>query len=68
LAFCDCSSLTSVYCKAATPPSLGDDVFKKNVFSRKIYVPKKSAKLYKRAAGWEEYWMDIKRYDFNKQE
>ena len=59
-AFYDCSSLVSVYCKASTPPSLGNGVFKMSAFSRKIYVPKQSVKQYKRAKGWKR----IKGYNF----
>ena len=60
MAFYGCSRLASVYCKATTPPSLGVDVFKKNAFSRKIYVPKQSVKQYKSAKGWKR----IKGYNF----
>ena len=59
-AFYGCRSLKSVYCKAATPPSLGNDVFQKNAFSRKIYVPMQSVEQYKRAKGWKR----IKGYNF----
>jgi hypothetical protein len=38
-AFYGCIMLSAVYCKSATPPTLGTDVFKNNASDRKIYVP-----------------------------
>lgn len=64
-AFYECDSLTSVYCKATTPPALyGDPVFDYNGSGRKIYVPRKSVKAYKKADGWKEYADKIVGYDF----
>ena len=54
-AFIGCHSLTSVYCKATTPPSLGSDAFYENALGRKIYVPTESVEAYKNAQGWIEY-------------
>ena len=68
-AFSDCISLTSVYCKATTPPSLGDYVFKYwdsgyvNIGCA-IYVPAESVEAYKAASGWSDYAADIVGYDF----
>ena len=64
-AFNWCTSLTSVYCKATTPPSLGDsDVFNYYCSGRKIYVPRESVEAYKSADGWNEYASAIVGYDF----
>lgn len=64
-AFYDCSGLTSVYCKAATPPTLnGTSHFAANASSRKIYVPTASVDTYKAAAGWSGYKSSIVGYDF----
>ena len=63
-AFEDCSSLTSVYCKAITPPKCGSWVFYNNASGRTIYVPTESVDAYKSASGWSEYYYDIVGYDF----
>ena len=63
-AFYKCASLTSVYCKATTPPSIGDYVFYDNANSRKIYVPTASVNDYKTAEGWHDYADYIVGYDF----
>ena len=68
-AFCYCPSLTSVYCKATTPPVLGNSyVFEENGSSRKIYVPTGSVNAYKSATNWSEYASAIVGYDFEKGE
>ena len=60
-AFYYCESLKSVYCKALTPPALGDGVFdnsddgKDKPIGCKIYVPEKSVDAYKEAANWSRY-------------
>ena len=60
-----CESLTSVYCEAITPPSLGDSyVFNRNGSGRKIYVPTESVDAYKSATNWSEYASAIVGYDF----
>ena len=68
--FANCKSLTSVYCRATTPPSLGDIVFKYykdgsfyNI-GCKIYVPVESANAYKSASGWSEYKSYIVGHNF----
>ena len=64
-AFCYCGSLTSVYCKATTPPTLeGSYVFDHNAAGRKIYVPAASVEAYESAEGWSEYADAIVGYDF----
>ena len=63
-AFYGCSSLTSVYCKATTPPVIGDDVFNWNASNRIIYVPRASVSAYKSASGWRTYASSIVGYDF----
>ena len=68
-AFRGCDSLTSVYCKATTPPSLGDNyVFDNNGSGRKIYVPAGSVEAYKSAAYWKNHASAIVGYDFEKGE
>ena len=63
--FVNCGSLTSVYCKAATPPTLGDSaIFDYNASGRKIYVPAESVEEYKAAENWSGYAADIVGYDF----
>ena len=64
-AFQYCHSLTSVYCKATTPPALyGYYVFDNNGSGRKIYVPAESVEAYKSAYSWSEYADAIVGYDF----
>ena len=69
-AFSYCTSLTSVYCKATTPPSLGDSAFKyySNGVSINIgcsiYVPRGCGSAYKSATNWSDYAADIVEYDF----
>ena len=53
-----CSNLTSVTCKAITPPTLGYDVFKSTPIASgngHIYVPSASVNAYKSASGWSDY-------------
>ena len=65
-AFWECSSLTSVYCKATTPPALrGTNVFDSNGSDRNIYVPTESVEAYKSAINWSEYASAIVGYDFD---
>ena len=70
-AFSDCDSLTSAYCKATTPPSLGDHAFQYYLGGGKyynigcdIYVPTESVDAYKSAYRWSEYADDIVGYNF----
>ena len=64
-AFRSCTSLTSVYCKATTPPALGNvNVFDNNGSGRKIYVPAESLDAYKSATRWSEYADAIVGYNF----
>ena len=64
-AFEYCRSLTSVYCKATTPPALvGTYVFYGNGSGRKIYVPAGSVNAYKSATNWSEYRSAIVGYDY----
>ena len=53
--FYNCSKLSSVYCKPATPPTLGTAVFDGNAADRKIYVPTASVEAYRTADGWSTY-------------
>ncbi len=63
-AFEYCNKLISIYCKATTPPALGNDVFYYNASGRKIYVPRNSVSAYKNADGWHLYSSSILGYDF----
>ena len=71
-AFKGCSALTSVYCKAATPPTVGGggQPFNDNASGRKIYIPASDddnvINAYKAAAGWSEYAADIEEYEFTE--
>ncbi len=58
-----CDGLTSIYCKALTPPSIAANSFKLNSYL-KIYVPTESVDAYKAATGWKEYSSYIYGYDF----
>lgn len=63
-AFFNCPSLTSVYCKAATPPAGGSYMFELNTLDSKIYVPTASVEAYKSAAYWSDYADYIVGYNF----
>ena len=63
-AFYSCSSLTSVYCKAITPPAGGASMFSSNASGRKIYVPMESVEAYKSASRWSIYADSIVGYNF----
>ena len=63
-AFAYCDSLTSVYCKAVTPPAVGYDMFYGNASDRKIYVPMESVDVYKSVTGWSYYADNIVGYNF----
>lgn len=62
-AFRDCASLTNLYCKAATPPTLGINAFYNTVLSY-IYVPAKSVNTYKISTNWRYYAENIYGYNF----
>ena len=59
LAFYGCTSLKSVYCKRTTPPAGGSNMFDKNAYDRKIYVPNSAVSSYKNATYWYAYNSDI---------
>ena len=65
-AFSECYDLTSVYCKAITPPTTIIDwcAFDDNASGRKIYVPMESVNKYKSAQGWSRYKSSIVGYNF----
>lgn len=65
-AFAWCASLTSVYCKATTPPAGGSKMFFINATDRKIYVPTESVNAYKSAEYWRDYADAIVGYDFEE--
>jgi hypothetical protein len=64
LAFDNCALLTSVYCKATTPPIGVSSMFYGCDFGLHIYVPTESVDAYKSAEGWGEYADRIEPYDF----
>lgn len=55
-AFMGCSHLTSITCKAAVPPTLGNNVFDYVDKSIPLYVPAGSTDDYKAAEGWKEFF------------
>ena len=63
-AFSYCSSLASVYCKATTPPTGGDNMFRYDALWRTIYVPTESVDAYKSAEYWSDYASAIVGYNF----
>ena len=63
-AFNFATSLSEVYCKSTTPPTLGIGAFDTNATGRKIYVPSESVDAYKAAANWSAYASAIVGYDF----
>jgi hypothetical protein len=63
-AFNGCKNLESVFCKAAIPPTIGDNVFNHNANKRKIFVPKSSIESYATSENWNKYASDIIGYDF----
>lgn len=63
-AFSGNNSLTSIYCKALNPPTLGGYAFNSTVSNRTIYVPNSSLTKYINDSGWLKYSSDIAGYDF----
>jgi hypothetical protein len=65
-AFSNCSSLSEVFCKATTPPSIGSIAFSYNASGRKIYVPASDddsiINAYKSA--WSGFTSYIYEYEF----
>jgi len=66
IAFNSCTSLTTLYCKANTPPQIesNSNIFRDIETTPTIYVPQKSVDTYKSASGWSKYASYIKGYDF----
>ena len=54
-AFANCTSLTSIICKATTPPTLGHNNVFSNTNNCPIYVPAESVEAYKTANNWSTY-------------
>lgn len=63
-AFSNCPWLSEVYCRATTPPVLGEGVFSNSAELGNIYVPAASVDAYKTAAGWSKFADKIMGYDF----
>jgi len=58
MAFFNCYALTTVYCYATTPPTLGSLPFyndAETIFLTHIYVPSDYVNDYKKADGWKDY-------------
>ena len=53
-AFEGCKSLVGLYCKATTPPALGNGVFTWTSDNLVVYVPTASVNSYKADADWQE--------------
>ena len=54
-AFNYCTSLSSITVNAATPPTLGRNVFNNTTSNCPIYVPAASLNAYKTDTGWSKY-------------
>lgn len=55
-AFRDCRKMKKITCDAITPPSLGSDVFNKNLISQVcLYIPKDSYNAYRTAEVWRDF-------------
>ncbi len=63
-AFLRCYNLTTLYCKAVTPPTLGDGAFDEISNLTTIYVPIGSINAYKEADGWKEFADKMDSYTF----
>lgn len=67
-AFCNCSSLISVYCEPTTPPRMYSNAFDSNLGvtpeNLKIYVPMESVAAYKASTYWSGYESRIEGYNF----
>ena len=78
MAFWDCKNIQTVFCKAITPPVIGDMVFdfldyvagSKEIthINCVIYVPFQSLKVYKTTDGWKTYADCIEGYGFYAQD
>lgn len=53
--FYQCASLSKAICRAATPPSVGTEIFKGTNSALVIYVPDASLEGYKTATNWNTY-------------
>lgn len=63
--FRNCTALTTIICRATTPPTLGSNVFQNNPSSQRIYVPNGYGNTYKSASGWSSYSSKIYELDAN---
>ena len=63
-AFDATNSLSTIYCKAVTPPQLSESTFSNVATDYKIYVPTSSVDAYKAATNWSTYADKIVGYDF----
>lgn len=65
-AFRGCKALTSLYCKALVPPSMGTYIFYDTSSDFAIYVPAESVEDYKSETSWSSYVNKVVGYDFEK--
>ena len=63
-AFEGCEGLTEFYCKAVTPPTIGEFVFTNTSSELKVYVPAGSEDAYRQTNRWSSYGFPIVGYDF----
>ena len=63
-AFSYSTTLATINCKPATPPTIGSAAFAGNVTGRKLYVPVGSGEAYKSANGWKNYSSYIEEKQF----
>jgi hypothetical protein len=54
-AFHNCFNLTTITCKAITPPEVAADTFNDVNKSITVYVPAESIAAYKAADGWKDF-------------
>ena len=64
-AFAYCSSLSTLFSKNITPPTVGYIAFYSWDNLSKIYVPTESVDAYKSASVWRNYASKIEGYDFS---
>ena len=67
-AFEGCEGLTQFYCKAVTPPTIGEFVFTNTSSDLKVYVPTGSEDAYRQANRWSWYGFPFIGYNFETSE
>ncbi len=55
-AFSGCGEIRQIFCRASTPPAVGNDVFDSRVLTNAVlFVPEGSVEAYKQAPGWCDF-------------